>query len=131
LKNDPNYQKYLKQRKRAYKLIALSGGMLVIAVGTVLLIMMREAVDEKENEDMTLHPLSPGVWFTSYNFQMMGVLALSSNMFVIKAEDDGALVVYNPVKLYPKIMEQLNGLGEVKYVIIPNKEHLSFVKGRI
>jgi len=52
-------------------------------------------------------------------------------MFVVLVDKDKepSLLIYNAVKLTPRVEKQLKGLGyPVKYLVVPNNEHTLFIK---
>lgn len=65
------------------------------------------------------------ILYHRHYFQMdVPPIALSSNMSVVNM--DGDLMVYNPVELNATVRSELNRLGQVKVIILPNRTHLKY-----
>jgi len=106
--------------------VALGSAAGLILSGTLgyYYIKYREQVDENESVN-TLAELAQNVWSARYTFQMSTPpVAVTSNMFVIRLTS--GLLIYNPIKLTPHIKKQIDSLGEVKFIFVSNRDHLSF-----
>jgi Domain of unknown function (DUF4336) len=72
-----------------------------------------------------LQKIAPNIWHTQHNFVANGI-SVSSRMTVVRLQD-GCLWLHSPVPISSELKAELNGLGEVKYVVAPSKMHHLFV----
>jgi hypothetical protein len=72
-----------------------------------------------------LKEIASNIWHLQHNFVVSG-LRVSSRMTVIRLHD-GALWLHSPVPLSIEVRAQLAALGEVRYIVAPNKMHHLFV----
>jgi hypothetical protein len=54
-----------------------------------------------------------------------GPISLTSRMTVVRLRD-GSLWIHSPISPTPQLIEELNAIGPVRYVIAPNKSHHLF-----
>jgi hypothetical protein len=72
-----------------------------------------------------LKPIAPNVWHLQHQFVAAGI-SLSSRMTVVRFKDS-SLWLHSPVPLSADVRAELAGLGQVRYVVAPNKAHHLFV----
>lgn len=75
---------------------------------------------------MQLQAIAANIWVAWQPLRFLG-LAVGSRMTVIRLED-GRLVVISPIALTPDLMEQIDALGAVAYLIAPNRYHHLFAQ---
>lgn len=74
---------------------------------------------------MSLHCLVPGqIWHAQQPLKF-GPLAISTRMTVVRLAD-GSLFVHSPISPTPDLIDALAVLGEVRYVVAPNRSHHLF-----
>jgi len=74
---------------------------------------------------MTLHELVPSnVWHAQQSLRF-GPINIQTRMTVIRLRD-GALWVHSPIEPTPSLLAELSSLGEVRYVLAPNRTHHLF-----
>lgn len=78
-------------------------------------------MNKKATPDEALTPITEGIWERRQPLRFFG-LALGSRMTVVRL-DSGKLWVHSPVPLDDHALAQMNQLGEVGYVIAPNRLH--------
>lgn len=81
-------------------------------------------MDSQDNKLMSLHSLANDIWVCEHQFKVLG-LTIASRMTVVRL-DENALFVHSPVHLTPLLREELSRLGNVRYVICPNRFHHVF-----
>lgn len=67
---------------------------------------------------------APNIWHAQREFTASGI-RISSRMTVVKMTD-GSLWLHSPIRLDADLVRQLQALGEVKYIVAPNKAHHLF-----
>jgi hypothetical protein len=70
--------------------------------------------------------IAPNLWHMERGFKAAG-LPVSSRMTVVRF-DDGRLWLHSPVRFDETVAEQLRGLGEVAWIVAPNRAHHLFAK---
>jgi hypothetical protein len=70
--------------------------------------------------------IAPNLWHMERGFKAAG-LPVSSRMTVVRF-DDGRLWLHSPVRFDQTVAEQLRGLGEVAWIVAPNRAHHLFAK---
>jgi hypothetical protein len=68
-----------------------------------------------------LHQITPDLWHAIHHFKVTGA-SVSTRMTVIRLSD-GKLWLHSPVPLSDQIRARLDLLGEVAYIVAPNKMH--------
>jgi hypothetical protein len=71
-----------------------------------------------------LQPVGRNVWHVPHHFTSMG-LRLFSRMTVVRLHG-GRLWLHSPVPISPQVREQLGELGEVAFIVAPNRFHHLF-----
>lgn len=71
-----------------------------------------------------LQPIAPNLWHLQHGFSALGI-GVTARMTVVRF-DDGRLWLHSPVPLSAPVREQLAGLGEVAFIVAPNKVHHMF-----
>jgi hypothetical protein len=71
---------------------------------------------------LTLH--APKLWSATHYFSANG-LAISSRMTVVRLAD-GGLWLHSPVPINAELQAELATLGEVRFIVAPNKMHYLF-----
>lgn len=71
-----------------------------------------------------LQAIAPGLWHLQHGFSVLGI-GLTSRMTVVRFAD-GRLWLHSPVPLSAPVREQLAALGEVAFIVAPNKVHHLF-----
>jgi hypothetical protein len=71
-----------------------------------------------------LLPVAQDIWHLPYHFTALGI-RISSRMTVVRL-GDGKLWLHSPVPISPQVRAQLDGLGEVAFIVAPNKTHHLF-----
>jgi hypothetical protein len=70
--------------------------------------------------------IAPNLWHMERGFKAAG-LAVSSRMTVVRFQD-GRLWIHSPVRFDDAVAEQLRSLGEVAWIVAPNRAHHLFAK---
>lgn len=78
----------------------------------------------KPLQSNSLQQLAPDLWIANQPLRFMG-LSVGTRMTVIRLSED-RLVVISPIALTPELMDQLDRLGSVAYLIAPNRYHHLF-----
>jgi hypothetical protein len=65
------------------------------------------------------------IWILQYPVRYAGI-DLFGRMTIIKL-DDGDLIIHDPCKIDDRVKNQIDGLGEVKYIVAPGSYHHLFV----
>jgi hypothetical protein len=73
-----------------------------------------------------LRKIDRNLWVVEQPFKYFG-LEVGTRMTIIKLST-GDLVAISPIKIDPAIIEQINRIGKVKYIIAPNLYHHLFIK---
>lgn len=73
-----------------------------------------------------LNPIAPNLWHMERGFKAAG-LPVSSRMTVVRF-DDGRLWLHSPVRFDETVADQLRGLGEVAWIVAPNRAHHLFAR---
>ena len=68
-----------------------------------------------------LFPLSRGIWTATGPYGIPGI-EFGCRMTVIRLST-GALVLHSPVRLSNALKDEINNLGEVKFLVAPNRFH--------
>lgn len=71
-----------------------------------------------------LQPIAPDLWHLQHGFSVLGI-GVSSRMTVVRF-GDGRLWLHSPVPMSAPVREQLASLGEVAFIVAPNKVHHLF-----
>ena len=71
---------------------------------------------------MALHELVPKQIWYAQQFLRFGPIKIQTRMTVIRLRD-GALWVHSPIDPIPSLLAELSSLGEVRYVVAPNRTH--------
>lgn len=66
------------------------------------------------------------IWTAETDLKMYGV-ELGARMTVIDIDGQGSLFVHSPIKMTEKLKQELDSIGQVKYVVAPNKWHHLFI----
>jgi hypothetical protein len=74
---------------------------------------------------MPLVPIVPDVLWHAQHPLKFGPLSLTTRMTVVRLRD-GSLWVHSPISPTSEIVDQLQTIGEVRYVVAPNKSHHLF-----
>jgi Domain of unknown function (DUF4336) len=72
----------------------------------------------------SLTALAPNIWHTTHAFRVNG-MALSSRMTVVRLPS-GQLWLHSPVPIGAALRAELQALGEVGFIVAPNKFHHLF-----
>jgi Domain of unknown function (DUF4336) len=72
-----------------------------------------------------LQPVGKDIWHVPHHFTAMG-MRVSSRMTVVRLRS-GKLWLHSPVPVSPQLRAQLDELGEVAFVVAPNRFHHLFV----
>jgi hypothetical protein len=70
--------------------------------------------------------IAPNLWHMERGFKAAG-LPVSSRMTVVRF-DDGRLWLHSPVRFDEAVADQLRSLGEVAWIVAPNRAHHLFAK---
>jgi hypothetical protein len=73
-----------------------------------------------------LIPIAPKLWHMQARFTSAG-MPVVSRMTVVRFED-GRLWIHSPVRFDEAVADQLRGLGEVAWIVAPNRFHHLFAK---
>jgi hypothetical protein len=73
-----------------------------------------------------LQSIAPDLWHLQHEFAVTGGIRISSRMTVIRLADS-TLWLHSPVPLSADVRAQIAALGEVRYIVAPNKLHHLFV----
>lgn len=71
-----------------------------------------------------LQPIAPNLWHLQHGFSVLGI-GVTARMTVVRFAD-GRLWLHSPVPLSAPVREQLAELGEVAFIVAPNKVHHLF-----
>ncbi|HEY0490082.1 MAG TPA: DUF4336 domain-containing protein [Telluria sp.] len=71
-----------------------------------------------------LQAIAPNLWHLQHGFSTLGI-GITSRMTVVRF-GDGRLWLHSPVPLSVPVREQLASLGEVAFIVAPNKVHHLF-----
>ena len=72
-----------------------------------------------------LTPLAANLWHVTHRFKANGV-GLTSRMTVVRLSD-GRLWLHSPVPITPQLQGELAALGQVAWIVAPNKLHHLFL----
>jgi hypothetical protein len=72
-----------------------------------------------------LQPIAPDIWHMQHPF-IAGGLRITSRMTVVRLAD-GGLWLHSPVPMTTSTRARMQELGEVKFIVAPNKMHHLFV----
>ena len=76
---------------------------------------------------MALHELVPNsIWYAQQSLHF-GPIKIQTRMTVIRLQD-GALWVHSPIEPTTNLLAELSSLGEVRYVLAPNRTHHLFFR---
>lgn len=75
---------------------------------------------------MQLQAIHPQIWHAEQNFKVNGI-RISSRMTIIRLKS-GGLWVHSPIQCSPALKKEIDALGEVKFVVAPNKVHYLFAQ---
>jgi hypothetical protein len=70
--------------------------------------------------------IAPNLWHMERGFRVAG-MAVSSRMTVVRFAD-GRLWIHSPVRFNETVAEQLRSLGDVAWVVAPNRAHHLFAR---
>lgn len=70
--------------------------------------------------------IAPDLWHMERGFKAAG-LAVSSRMTVVRFKD-GRLWIHSPVRFDEAVADQLRSLGEVAWIVAPNRAHHLFAR---
>jgi hypothetical protein len=73
-----------------------------------------------------LNQIAPNLWHMERGFKAAG-LPVSSRMTVVRFSD-GRLWLHSPVRFDEAVAEELRSLGEVAWIVAPNRAHHLFAK---
>ena len=73
-----------------------------------------------------LKSIAPEIWHLPHEFAAGGGIRLSSRMTVVRLADS-SLWLHSPVPLSSDVRSQVAALGDVRYIVAPNKLHHLFV----
>ncbi|QCP53813.1 DUF4336 domain-containing protein [Trinickia violacea] len=73
-----------------------------------------------------LKSIAPELWHLQRDFALVGGIRISSRMTVVRLAD-ASLWLHAPVPLSADVRSQLAALGDVRYIVAPNKLHHLFV----
>jgi hypothetical protein len=73
-----------------------------------------------------LIPIAPNLWHMERGFKAAGLL-VSSRMTVVRF-GDGRLWLHSPVRFDEAVAGQLRGLGDVAWIVAPNRAHHLFAR---
>ena len=76
---------------------------------------------------MALHELVPNHIWHAQQWLHFGPIKIQTRMTVIRLQD-GALWVHSPIEPTPSLAAELASLGEVRYVLAPNRTHHLFFR---
>ena len=71
-----------------------------------------------------LTAIAPDIWHVQHQFTASGI-PVSSRMTVVRLKG-AKLWLHSPISLSPELRAQLSALGDVQYVVAPNKTHHLF-----
>ena len=71
-----------------------------------------------------LEAIGPEIWHVTHHFKVAG-MPLSSRMTVVRLQGE-RLWLHSPVPLSEELKAQLKQLGQVAYIVAPNKKHHLF-----
>lgn len=74
---------------------------------------------------MTLDCIVPDTLWHAQQPLRFGPISLTTRMTVVRL-GDGSLWVHSPVSPTPRLVDALNSIGEVRFVVAPNKSHHLF-----
>lgn len=74
-----------------------------------------------------LEETSTGLWTFSQDLKVMGA-EIGARMTVVRL-DGGELLVHSPIRWTSELGRKLDALGEVRHVLVPNRDHVLYVKG--
>jgi len=72
-----------------------------------------------------LTPIAPGIWHAQRGFTVAG-MAMTATMTVVQLAD-GGLWLHSPIQIDDALRAELAAIGDVKFVVAPNKAHHLFV----
>jgi hypothetical protein len=70
--------------------------------------------------------IAPNLWHLERGFKVAG-MPISSRMTVVRFED-GRLWIHSPVRFSEAVADQLRALGQVAWIVAPNRAHHLFVR---
>jgi hypothetical protein len=74
-----------------------------------------------------LQSFADNVWIAQQPLRFLG-LRVGTRMTIVRL-DDGRLIVISPVQLNPELIQQIDAIGTVAYMIAPNRYHHLFAQG--
>lgn len=77
-----------------------------------------------------LRSIGPRIWVADRELRMPGAVKFPVRM-VVMGDAEGNLLCYSPVELDEKTAEALDGLGQVRWIVAPNRYHCAFTAGCI
>ena len=81
----------------------------------------------EDDDQRRLQPFAPEVWTAAGKTVPFLTLPFTTRMTVIRLPN-GTLFIHSPEKLDFALQEELTGIGEVRYLVSPNKLHHLFLK---
>jgi hypothetical protein len=73
-----------------------------------------------------LQPIAQDIWYVPHHFTAVGI-RLSSRMTVVRLRGN-RLWLHSPVPISRQVREQLDALGQVAFIVAPNKAHHLFLE---
>ena len=92
-------------------------------------LLNKDGVDDDEDSgahDLALENIGEDIWVCTLPFSAYG-LTISSRMTIIRLPGR-QLFIHSPLRLLDNLESVLNGLGDVRYVVCPNRFHYRFVR---
>ncbi len=75
---------------------------------------------------MALHEITQGVWAAETVLKISPGFRLPARMTVVEAAP-GELLLYSPIKMDEALASEVEGLGDVRWIVAPNDFHHMFV----
>jgi hypothetical protein len=75
----------------------------------------------------SLQSFADNIWTARQPLRFLG-LRVGTRMTIVRL-DDGRLIVISPIQLNPELIQQINAIGTVAYMIAPNRYHHLFAEG--
>jgi len=78
--------------------------------------------------DLPAHwtPHAPGLWSRSHALRVAGMVPLGTRTTVLE-HPEGGLLVHSPGPLSPEDHATVRSLGEVRWLVAPNREHMLYI----
>ncbi len=88
--------------------------------------IQNDGEDDDSAHDLSLESIDEDIWVCTMPFNAFG-LTITSRMTIVRLPGRH-LFIHSPLRLLRNMESILNGLGEVRYVVCPNKFHHKFVR---